>query len=151
MKVYLISALKNWKVIDLGNTLRKEFPDWIIFDDWISPGPKADEYWRKFEKKRYNNYGQALKSYAAKHIFQFDLHHLDTSDIVILLTPCGKSGHLELGYAIGKGKKGYVLFHEEPKRWDIMYQFCDEVFFNVNDLVTTLKKLQKRSKKNGKT
>lgn len=150
MKVYLISALKNWKLIDLGNTLRKEFPDWIIFDDWISPGPKADEYWRKFEKKRKNNYRKALKSYAAQHIFEFDKTHLDSSDIVILLTPCGKSGHLELGYAIGKGKKGYVLFDKEPKRWDVMYNFATEVFFDEKELIKCLKKLEESVKENGK-
>jgi len=146
MKVYLISALKNWKVIDLGNTLREAFPNWEIFDDWISPGPHADDYWRKFEKKRKNDYRKALKSYAAKHIFEFDKHHLDESDIVILITPCGKSGHLELGYAVGKGKKTYVLFHEEPTKWDIMYLFSDEVFFQVEDLITVLRSLEKQEK-----
>jgi len=142
MKVYLISSLKNWKVIELGNILRREFPSWIIFDDWISPGPRADEYWRAFEKKRHSNYQRALKSYAAKHIFEFDKKHLDESDILILYTPCGKSGHLELGYGIGKGKKSYVLFDKEPKRWDIMYQFCDEVFFNIKDLIRELQRLE---------
>ena len=54
--------------------------------------------------------------------------------------PAGKSGHHELGYMVGSGKKGYVLFDKEPKRWDVMYQFCDGVFFNFDDLKKELVK-----------
>ncbi|MEK6880971.1 MAG: hypothetical protein AABY22_15230 [Nanoarchaeota archaeon] len=136
-KIYLIGALKNWKVITLAKKLRKL--GFEVFDDWISPGPHADDYWRKFEKLRGSTYKQALNNYAAKHIFEFDKFHLDRCDIGILLMPAGKSGHLELGYMIGQGKPGFVLFDKEPKRWDVMYQFADNVFFNVEDLIKQLK------------
>jgi len=137
-KIYLIGSLKNWKVIDIGKRLRKL--GYEVFDDWISPGPEADDFWRKFEKLRGSTYKQALNNFAARHIFEFDYHHLNNSDIVILIMPAGKSGHLELGWALGKGKKGYVLFDKEPERWDLMYQFCDDVFFNIKDLEKELKK-----------
>ena len=92
--IYLIGALNNWKVITLAKELRTL--GFEVFDDWISPGPEADNYWRKFEKLRGSTYKQALNNYAAKHIFEFDKFHLDRCDIGILLMPAGKSGHLEL-------------------------------------------------------
>ena len=138
--IYLIGALKNWKVITLAKELRTL--GFEVFDDWISPGPEADNYWRKFEKLRGSTYKQALNNYAAKHIFEFDKFHLDRCDIGILLMPAGKSGHLELGYLIGQGKRGYILFDKEPKKWDIMYKFCNDVFFNIQDLIKELKKIK---------
>lgn len=141
MVVYLIGSLRNNKVPYLANELRKlGFKE--VFDDWFSPGPHADDYWRKYEKIRGSSYQQALKNWAGKHIYEFDHFHLNRSDIVILHMPCGKSGHLELGYGIGKGKLGYVLFDKEPKRWDVMYQFCEGVFFNYEDLKEELLKLK---------
>ena len=139
-KIYLIGALKNWKIITLAKELRKL--GFEVFDDWIAPGPEADNFWRKFEKLRGSTYKQALNNYAAKHIYEFDKFHIDRSDIGILYLPAGKSGHLELGYMIGKGKKCFVLFDKEPKKWDVMYQFADNVFFKLEDLERELKKIK---------
>jgi nucleoside 2-deoxyribosyltransferase len=139
--IYLIGALRNPKIPLIANRIRKE--GFEVFDDWFSPGPHADDFWRKYEKIRGSTYKQALKNWAAKHIFNFDRFHLNRATIVILCMPAGKSGHLEFGYIIGKGKKGYVLFDKEPKRWDIMYQFADDVFFDVEELVKELKKNRK--------
>ena len=58
------------------------------------------------------------------------------ADIGLLILPTGKSGHLELGWMLGKGKKGYVYFPEgEPDRWDVMYQFADGVAFSMDKLL----------------
>jgi hypothetical protein len=57
---------------------------------------------------------------------------------VVLVAPAGKSGHLELGWSIGQGKKGYVLFDQEPERWDAMLAFTDGVFTSVEALLDRL-------------
>lgn len=137
--IYIIGSLRNWKVIKLANQLRRDFPQYEIFDSWISPGPEADDYWRKYSKERGLTYQQALKDWSATHVFNFDKYHLDRSSKVVLLMPCGKSGFLELGYAIGCGKKGYILFDKETKRWDIMLQFATNVFFSYNELKKAIK------------
>jgi hypothetical protein len=54
--------------------------------------------------------------------------------------PSGKSGHLELGYSLGRGKRGYILFDQEPKRVDIMYQFATDIFFSFDELAAELQK-----------
>lgn len=135
--IYLIGALNNWKVIEIAKELRKL--GFEVFDSWISPGPEADNYWRKYSKKRGLTYKEALKDWSAKHIFEFDKYHLNRSDIGVLVMPAGKSGHLELGYMIGQGKPGYILFDKEPKKWDIMHLFANDVFFNIEDLIKQLR------------
>ena len=140
--VYIIGALKNWKVIDLANDLGKIFPDWEFFCSWITPGPEADSFLRKYGKKRGLNYKQTLQDWGAKHVFNFDKTHLDRADIAIMLMPSGKSAHIELGYTIGRGKRGYVLFPKEPERIDVMYQFATDIFFDIKDLVMELKTIK---------
>lgn len=135
-KIYLIGALKNWKIINIANKLRKE--GFEVFDSWITPGPEADEFLRKYSKKRGLTHKEIMNDWSTEHIFKFDKFHIDRSDIIIMIMPCGKSGHLELGYAIGKGKKGYILFDKEPKRFDVMHRFA-EIFYDINELIKNIK------------
>jgi len=140
MLAYLIGSLRNPEIPALGVKLREAGLE--IFDDWMSPGPEADDWWKKYEQARGHNYQAALKGWAATHVYEFDKFHLDRSDVAILVLPAGRSCHLELGYMIGKGKKGYILLPdvtEEDLRWDIMYKFADGVFFNIEDLIIELK------------
>lgn len=136
--LYLMGALKNPKIPVIGNELRKMGFD--VFDDWFSPGPEADDFWRKYEKVKGTSYKEALDGWAAKHIFEFDKSHLDRCDMAVLAMPAGKSCHLELGYMIGCGKPCWVLFDNEPDRWDIMYRFANGVFFDIDELKEELKK-----------
>lgn len=138
--IYIIGSLENPRVNIIANKLRKALPNVEIFDSWKSPGKFADKEWRKYEKAKGLTYKQALQSYAAQHIFNFDKTHLDRATDAVLIMNCGKSCHLELGYFIGKGKPGYILFEREPKRWDVMVNFAKDVFTSLEDLVKELKK-----------
>jgi len=134
-----MGSLRNPRIVEVGNLLRESGHD--VFDDWFSAGATADDAWREYEKQRGRSYGEALRGHSAKHIFALDKKHLDLCDVGVLLTPAGKSAHLELGYLIGKGKRGYVLFEEEPDRYDVMYQFATGIFFNIEDLQQHIKNL----------
>jgi hypothetical protein len=137
-KIYLIGSLRNEKINTIASKIRDAGHE--VFDDWFAAGPEADDYWQKYETAKGNNYKQGLEGYAAKHVYEFDKFHLDRNDIAILALPAGKSGHLELGYMIGKGKIGYILFDETmPDRWDVMYQFATGVFFTLDSLIEELK------------
>ena len=133
--IYLIGSLRNEKIPEIANELEAE--GFEVFDDWFAPGPRADEHWKEYSQARNRNYADALASHAASHIFEFDKRHIDQCDIGVLLMPAGRSGHLELGYLIGQGKPGYILFEEEPERWDIMAQFAF-VAFSLDELVAML-------------
>lgn len=137
---YIIGSLRNENIPAISVKLREEL-DIEIFDDWFSPGPKADDYWKSYEETRGRNYKEALHGWAGKHVFEFDKFHIDRADFGLLILPAGKSGHLELGYMIGCGKPGYILL-DAPDRWDVMYQFATGIFFSDDDMIKELKKLK---------
>lgn len=134
--IYLIGSLRNPKVTDYGRDLRRHGYD--VFDDWMAAGPEADDYWQKYENSRTHTYNEALKGYAAQHVFRFDKKHLDRCDAAVLILPAGKSGHLELGYVIGSGKPGFIFMDKEPDRYDVMYNFAKGVFFDWDELLRAL-------------
>jgi len=133
MKIYMIGSLRNPLVPTIAKQLRVAFPTWEIFDDWHAAGPHADDCWRDYEKDRGRSFIEALSGHAAKNVFAFDKRHLDSSDAVVLVAPAGKSGHLELGYMLGRGKPGFVLI-DSPERWDVMYQFATGVTNDLDEL-----------------
>ena len=130
--IYLIGSLRNPVIPQIANTLREEGHE--VFDDWYAAGHEADDMWRDYEKGRGRSFVNALQGLAAEHVFEFDLRHLKRAEIVVLILPAGKSGHLELGWALGQGKRGYILL-DDPERWDFMYKFADGVFYNQEDLI----------------
>jgi len=134
--IYLIGSLRNEGVPVVANELRRFGFD--VFDDWYAAGPEADDYWKAYEVGRGRALPEALKGYAARHVFEFDKHHLERCDIAILLMPAGKSGHLELGYAAGLGKTCYVCLDGDPERYDVMYGFCTDVFENQAEMFKAL-------------
>jgi hypothetical protein len=138
--VYLIGALKNKRVPEIGNHIRAEGFD--VMDEWFTPGEFADTNWQEYEKQRGRTYSEALRGRAATNIFLFDQSYLDLSDIVILVAPAGKSAMIELGYAKGRGKKTCILLDGiDPDRYDIMPNFADEIFMTEDALIKHLKEL----------
>ncbi len=137
MKLYVIGSLRNPNVPRLAVTLREEL-ECEVFDDWYAAGPEADDKWRDYERAKGHTYIEALDGYAANHVFNYDKSHLDSSDAVILCLPAGKSGHLEAGYCIGKGKPCFILL-DSPDRWDVMYKFASAIVETVPELITAIK------------
>jgi len=134
--IYIIGSLRNPKIPEIANAIEARGIE--AFCDWFQPGPEADDFWKKYSEARGLTYSQALKSHGANQIFDFDKAHLDRCDAAVMVAPAGKSGHLELGYTIGKGKPGYILFDGEPERWDVMVKFATGVFFSLDELFVEL-------------
>lgn len=62
----------------------------------------------------------------AAHGFGLDMSALEAASACVLLLPCGRSAHLELGYAVGARKLTVVYMPalDEP---ELMYRMCDYV------------------------
>ena len=131
--LYLTSSLRNPRVPEIANRLRSV--GHRVFDDWYAAGEHADDEWQKYEQQRGRTYEDALYGFAADHVYQYDLAHLKDADAVVLIAPAGKSSHLELGWAIGAGKPGYIFFDQVPERWDVMVKFATRVFFRIEDML----------------
>jgi nucleoside 2-deoxyribosyltransferase len=132
--------MRNERVQDVSNLLRSTSIE--VFDDWHSSGPESDVYWRKYEEARGHSYIQALNGDYARHVFEFDLYHLKRCDAAVLVTPCGRSGYLELGWMLGQGKPGFILLEKELDRWDVMLQFATSVVDNTDDLISVMDELK---------
>lgn len=134
--LYLIGSMRNPAVPHVAKRLRAAgFP---TFDDWYSSGPEADEKWQEYERTRGRTYREALEGAHARNVFRFDKYHLSFAWGVVLMLPAGKSGHLELGWALGQGKPGFILLPEQVDRFDVMYRFATGVYETVEELVERL-------------
>lgn len=140
-KVYIIGSLRNEHIQVIAEQIRKE-TGYEVFDDWMAAGPEADDYWKSYEVHRGRSYSEALDGYAAKHVFDFDVHHLNESDAAVLVLPAGRSGHLELGYMAGRNRRTYILLDQgyvNEGRFDVMYRFADLVTEDLNAIISDLK------------
>ena len=79
---------------------------------------------------------EALRHPIAQRSFALDMEALKACDALVLVMPCGRSGHLELGYAIGAGKRTAVLLEDgEP---ELMWAAADWIGDDLGDLIAWL-------------
>lgn len=138
--IYVIGSLRNREITKVSAQLRNV--GHVVWDAWVAAGPEADDYWRDYEQEQGHDMAEALKGLAAQNVFYFDKGLIDLADIGVLIMPCGKSGHLELGYMAAQGKRTYVLLDAPPERFDVMAQFATGVYERVEDLIEVLSSSQ---------
>ena len=70
--------------------------------------------------------------------FALDKEALDWCDTCVLVLPCGRSAHLEAGYAIGQGKQ--TIFYLSPDRFEpeLMYLLGDKCVTTDDELLAAL-------------
>lgn len=134
--VYIGGALANPEIVRITALLKDNSIS--AFSEWYTPGAEADVKWRDYEIALGYDYRTALKRPAAVNTFTFDKRHIDECDTFLMVLPCGKSAHMELGYAIGKGKRGIIYMPNEPERWDVMYGFADRIVMTDKELLEAL-------------
>lgn len=86
--------------------------------DW----EQVDEYLRMVSHPR------ALAGFAS------DFDAMKAADTFVLVLPCGKSAHLELGWAVGAGKRTAILL-EDPVEPELMYRMVDYLAPTFFDLL----------------
>lgn len=141
-RVYLIGSLENAALPAVGDVLRAAGAE--VADAWHAAGPRADREWERYERARGRTMDQAMRGLACRNVVAFDKRYLDMADVVVLAMPCGRSGHMELGYAIGSGKPTIVYLPQEPERWDAMYGLAGDVVVGAAALVDAYTKSLQR-------
>jgi hypothetical protein len=66
--------------------------------------------------------------------FRSDFDAMQEADTFALILPCGKSAHLELGWAVGAGKRTAILLEEEMEP-ELMYRMVDYLAPSIMDLI----------------
>lgn len=83
------------------------------------------------------DYLKLLHSPQARRGFARDMATLKLADTLVLVLPCGRSAHLELGYAIGAGKRTIVLL-DNPCQPELMYRAVDYICASIHELCNAL-------------
>lgn len=150
MKVYVASSWRNAiqpEVVRLLRVDKHEVYDfrepapgnrgfsWHEIDPSIAPGP-ADLVISAPRIAR------MLDHPAAEEGFQLDMDALRWCDACVLVLPCGRSAHLEAGWAVGAGKFTVgILDDGEP---DLMWKMLDRLVVHPLDAVGALREIREK-------
>lgn len=127
-------------MIYVASSWRNEHHQWVVAElhdaghdvyDFRNPAPgnrgfhwsEIDPRWRMWDV---GSFVSALKHPVADAGFAADMEALRAADTTVLVLPCGRSAHLELGYAVGAGQRTAV-FSPEPVEPELMYKMVDLV------------------------
>ena len=128
--IYVASSWRNPKQEEVVIELKSEGHD--VYD-FKNPGPGKTfhwsdidpdwELWSPVDLLEAHQHPLAIKG------FEVDMEALKRSTSCLLVMPCGRSAHLELGYAAGEGKPvGIMLSSGGP---ELMYKMAD-VLINMD-------------------
>lgn len=80
------------------------------------------------------NYVEMIQHPRAVAGFDTDFDAMNRADTFVMALPCGKSAHLELGWAIGAGRRTVILM-ENPIEPELMYRGVDYLTDSFLDLL----------------
>lgn len=146
-RIYLASSWRNPYYFDVLAKLRAAGHEVYDFRNpapgnkgfaWRDCGGQAAEEGPGSGANTIPSYLEAIRSERATEGFRFDKNALDWCDTCVLALPCGRSAHLELGYAAGQGKDTFVLLHEDKFEPELMYLLNTGIYADVDALVSRL-------------
>lgn len=139
--IYVASSWRNQFYNDVLEVLRAAKLDFYDFRH-PEPGnkgfhwPEIDPKWEYWTPKEFV---AGLKHPAAQRGFTCDMEALKACDTLVLVLPCGRSAHLELGYALGQGKPAFIYC---PSGYDfqpeLMYKAATRICLDMGELLEAL-------------
>jgi hypothetical protein len=85
-----------------------------------------------------DEYIKALEHPVAEAGFASDMEAMTAADACVLVLPCGRSAHLELGWCAGQGKRTAILLDPDAHNMvtpELMYKLADYVAPSLFDLL----------------
>ncbi len=94
---------------------------------------EIDKDWKSWSPEKFRG---ALYHPVAKAGFDSDMGALRASTACVLVLPCGRSAHLEMGYAVGRNMFTVILLEDgEP---ELMYRMVKRVCVNLEEVIKAL-------------
>jgi hypothetical protein len=138
MKVYVASSWRNVTQPHVVATLRSHGHEVYDFKN-----PESAFSWESIDAK-YKQWQPVdlrmhLEDPLAEKGFASDMGALKWCDAVVLVLPCGKSAHLEMGWAAGANKKT-ILFarRDQPMEPELMYKMFDHFCVSMGEVLAAL-------------
>lgn len=136
MKIYVATS---WRNRILQNLIVKDLR-LLGHDvyDFTNPAPDKPGFSWSFVDVDWRNWSnvqfvEGLNHPAAEVGFNLDMNALRACDVCVMLMPCGKSAHLELGFAAGAGKCTVILVEQDHEP-ELMYKMADKIITDRNQL-----------------
>lgn len=138
MKIYVASSWRNERQPEIVKSLREAGHEVYDFRE-PAPGERGfhwsdiDPAWKEWTPEQFR---ESLQHPIATHGVGRDLAGMAWADAFLLLMPCGRSAHLELGWAIGQGKLTLILLSDgEP---ELMYALVHHLCVSMEEVLQRL-------------
>jgi ribosomal protein L37E len=123
MKIYVASSWRN--LLQPGIVLALRRCGHEVYDFRHPATGSSGFNWREIDPSwqdwTVQQYRDALKHPIAVAGYRHDIEALRACDAVVFVLPCGRSASWEFGYAMGQGKRGYVVALE-PTEPELMFR-----------------------------
>ena len=134
--VYVASSWKNLMQEAVVCTLRAA--GIACYDFKYDEG--ANFHWHEAgvnsDVETHDGYLSGLAHSRAVEGFASDFDAMKRADACVLVLPCGRSAHLELGWFVGQGKRTAILLeHGHVTPPELMYKMVDHIAPSVIDLL----------------
>lgn len=134
MKIYVASSWRNMLQPGIVHALRRCGHEVYDFKN-PKPGNRGfawsaiDPHWEGWTPEQYR---EALKHPIAQEGYSLDIAAVRECEACVLVLPSGRSASWEFGYAMGQGKRGYVVQFDkfEP---ELMYSEAT-ILTNMDEL-----------------
>lgn len=138
-RIYLASSWRNEAQQSLVQELRKAGHE--VYD-FKNPAPNNNGFsWTQIDPdyKAWTpeQFRAALDHPVSQLGFAHDYGAMQWADTFVLALPCGKSAHLELGWALGRGIPSYVLMAEKDEP-ELMYLLGANIVTSHEELFSVL-------------
>jgi len=139
----MASSWRNKNYNSTVLTLKKVLPQHTFYNfkdplcSCVFQWSEIDKDWKNWSAYKFRNILD--KDYKARKAFISDKIALDWCDICVLILPCGRSAHIELGYAVGRGKITTILLTKDFEP-ELMYKYIDHLAIDLQDLIDFLKR-----------
>lgn len=142
MKIYVASSWRNERQQHVVRALREAGHDVYDFrnPDHAFPWKACATEDQLKDPRRFRD--EVLSHPIALAGFQHDMEALASADATVLVLPCGRSAHLELGYATGQKRKTVVLLDDPISEPELMYLACTTLTTSIDETVEVLGALE---------
>lgn len=138
MKIYVASSWKNTVQPSVVKALREA--GHTVYD-FKNPAPGDHGFgWKQCATEEQLKNPRLFRDEVLTHPiaragYDKDMGALRAANVTVLVLPCGRSAHLELGIAAGVGQKTVVLLDDPLSEPELMYLACTKLCANMKEVL----------------